>query len=198
MSENRARSSLKGWYRRGDQHPPHFDGGYVPQYVTFRLAGTLPANLLATWEKDLIERRIRSEEFHLNIEKYLDRGIGECWLKDGRIATVVRYALLHFDGIRYDLYGWVLMPNHVHVLFSCRDGYTLPSVIHAWKSFTAKQANEILRRSGCFWQDDYFDRYVRNERQFLNVLDYIESNPVRAGLCQRVDDWEFVGVCWVG
>ncbi|MBI2825696.1 MAG: transposase [Planctomycetia bacterium] len=83
------------------------------------------------------------------------------------------------------------MPNHVHSLFTPVDGYSLSSILQSWKSFTANRANAELKRAGAFWQDDYFDRYVRDYEQFDQTLWYIAHNPVSAGLCSAPSDWPY-------
>ena len=83
------------------------------------------------------------------------------------------------------------MPNHVHVLATPLRNYTLSSILHTWKSFTAHQANKLLGRRGTFWMVEYFDRAIRNERHFANVVEYIEHNPVKAGLCDHPMDWKW-------
>ena len=81
------------------------------------------------------------------------------------------------------------MPNHVHVVIEMLDGYSLTKVVWSWKSFTAKQANRALRRSGPFWDVDYFDRYMRNEEHLYRTIEYVEHNPVKAGLCSTPAEW---------
>jgi REP element-mobilizing transposase RayT len=122
-------------------------------------------------------------------EKYLDAGHGECWLRQPDIARLTEDALLHFDGSRYNLLAWCVMPNHVHAMIETREGFTLPDILHSWKSFTAKQANKILKRSGEFWQRDFLDRYVRNAEHYAQAVAYIEENPVKVGLAKVKTDW---------
>ena len=100
-------------------------------------------------------------------------------------------ALLHFDEARYRLHAWVVMPNHVHVLITPFEGFTLSTILHSWKSYTAKEANRLLHRNGQFWQEEYFDRYIRTEEHYRRAVEYIESNPVMAGLCKKKEDWPF-------
>jgi REP element-mobilizing transposase RayT len=83
------------------------------------------------------------------------------------------------------------MPNHVHVLFSPVSDFSLSQIVQSWKSFTAKEANRILKRTGKFWQADYFDRYVRDQKHFDAALEYIEVNPVKAKLCRSAEDWRW-------
>ena len=91
------------------------------------------------------------------LEHYLDVGHGACYLRDARIAQLVQGAFWHYDGTRYRLLAWVVMPNHVHVLIEVWQT-PLGKILKDWKSYTAKDANKILRREGTFWEDDYFDR----------------------------------------
>lgn len=186
----------RGWHSRG--YIPHFDGGEIVQAVTFRLADSLPKHMLDRWaielahleERDLeLERRRRSED-------YLDKGTGAAWLKHRDVAHLVQSALLFFDGERYRLSAWVVMPNHVHALVRPEFGITLSDILHSWKSYSSKQANRLLGRRGDFWQEDYFDRYIRNAEHYQRAIDYMENNPVKAGLCPTKYDWEFSSAKW--
>ncbi len=100
-------------------------------------------------------------------------------------------ALLAFDERRYGLLAWCVMPNHVHVLLEVRAGYPLESVVHTWKSYTAKAANRLLERTGPFWAREYFDRFMRDEAHLARTIEYIEANPVKAGLSRDLSDWPF-------
>ena len=128
---------------------------------------------------------LRSER----VERYLDAGVGCCYMKDNRVAKVVADALTHFEGQRYDLAAWCVMPNHVHVVFKPAPGYELSDIVHSWKSFTAKEANRILKRQGTFWQTEPYDHLIRDESDFLHAVTYVLENPVRAGL----KNWRWVG-----
>jgi REP element-mobilizing transposase RayT len=107
------------------------------------------------------------------------------------LATLVQEALLHFDCQRYHLLAWCVMPNHVHMLIETREGYPLGEVVHSWKSFTAKEINHLLGRSEMVWAADYFYRYVRDDAHLQGAIEYIESNPVEAGLARHPEDWRF-------
>ena len=155
----------------------------------------MPAEVLAEWARDMSHSNQRSpdpicsDRWRTRIEQYLDEGHGACWLRDDRIAQLVQNALLKFDGERYRQLAWVIMPNHVHALIEVFDGYPLDRVVHSWKSFTAKQANKILRRRGKFWSADYFDRFIRDDEHLSAVVTYIEENPVKAGLVHAAREW---------
>jgi len=181
----------RGWHSRG--YLSHFDGGEIAQAVTFRLVDSLPRSVLERLEGELahLEKKDLDIERRRRIEEYLDRGVGMVWLKDERVAKIVEDALLFFDGSRYGLLAWVVMPNHIHVRLREHEGNALSDIVHSWKSFTANQANKVLTQKGKFWQEDYFDRYIRNAEHFADAIDYIETNPVKAGLCTSRADWRF-------
>jgi REP element-mobilizing transposase RayT len=169
----------KGWHSRG--YLPHFDSPETVQFVTFRLADSLPAAVVKALGH-------REDNVH-RIERELDIGLGACWLGKPEIASLVQDALLHFDGERYRVIAWCLMPNHVHVVIDILDGQSLTGIVRSWKSFTARQANARLGRSGPFWHADYFDRYMRNEEHLAQTVEYVERNPVKAGLVGAADNW---------
>jgi REP element-mobilizing transposase RayT len=81
------------------------------------------------------------------------------------------------------------MPNHVHVLISVLPGMQLGLIVSSWKRFTARQANRLLGRAGAFWQDDYWDRFIRNDEHFAATVSYIDLNPVKAGLVDEACSW---------
>jgi REP element-mobilizing transposase RayT len=184
-----------GWYSRG--YLPHFDG-CLPQMITFRLADSMPQYLLDQWNLELTKWQPRDAdvERRRRMDAYLDRGEGDAWMKEPRVANVVQDALLHFDSERYSLAAWVVMPNHVHALATPLKGWEMGKILHSLKSFTAKECNRLLGRSGAFWQTESFDRYVRNEKHYRSVVAYIERNPVKAGLCQKPEDWLWSSARW--
>ena len=183
------------WHSRG--YLPHFDGGGLTQFLTFRLAGSLPAAKLAQWEEELkhLPENGRDVERRKRIEAWLDRPGADGWLRNERIARIVEDALLRFDADRYRLHAWVVMPNHVHALITIAPAQNLSAILHSWKSFTATQANRVLGRRGKFWQEEYFDRFLRDAEHFAKAVDYIEMNPVKSGLCRAKGEWRF-GSAW--
>ncbi len=183
----------KGWYSRG--YLPHFDAARTYQSITFRLHDSVPAEVIARWKAELHwteQTKPDSKEaieLRKRIEKYEDSGHGACYLHDERIAALVVQALKHFDGERYHLIAWCVMPNHVHVLIQQAAGHSLPKIIHSWKSYTAHEANKLLGRSGDFWMPDYFDRFIRDQKHFDAVVEYIHQNPFKAGLVPAPEEW---------
>ena len=180
-----------GWHSRG--YLPHFDGGDIAQTITFRLADSLPQAVLERWKRELAgEPNVNGDSaLRRRIDAYLDQGYGGCALRDGRVATMVQDSLLHFDGERYKLSAWVIMPNHVHLVLTPCIAWSLSRIVKDMKSFTSREANKVLNRRGQFWMEDYFDRYVRDAKHFANAIAYVENNPVKAQLCSKPGDWPF-------
>lgn len=112
-------------------------------------------------------------------------------------------ACRHFDGQRYVLWAAVVMPDHVHLLLQPREQapgkwWSLSSILHSIKSYTAKQINALLERKGAVWQDESFDRIVRDEDEFLEKWNYIRNNPVKSGLAHAAEEWDALFECTEG
>ena len=178
-----------GWYSRG--YIPHFDGGPVTQTLVLRLFDSLPQTVVERWKEELSRKPEKEAELELRrrVDAYLDKGTGSAFMKRPEIADKVQESILHFDGERYQLHAWIVMPNHVHVLMTPEPEFELGDILHSWKSYSANQCNKLLGRTGPFWQKEGFDRAIRNERHYQNSLIYIENNPVKAGLCKTPEDW---------
>ena len=180
-----------GWHSR--DYLPHFDHPGLIQAITFRLADALPAEQLHRWQTELEHETeaVPDLETRRRIEAWIDAGHGGCALRDERVARLVEESLLHFDGDRYGLLAWVVMPNHVHLLVETHEGWPLAGLAHSWKTWTARRANALLNQTGPFWQQEYHDRFIRDCDHLANVVRYIEQNPVKAGLCARPEDWRW-------
>jgi len=174
---------------------PHWQQGEVWVFVTWRLHDSLPKWKLDQWRE---ERQIwlkfhplpwdpeteieYARQFPNRIDNWLDHGEGSCLLKRPEAASIVADCLRHFDHIRYDLASFVVMPNHVHVLFRPLENHSLSEIIKAWKGFSTKQINRRLDRNGSLWMPDYWDRLIRSPQHFLSCSKYIRLNPIKANL----------------
>jgi putative transposase len=174
---------------------PHWQQEGVLYFITFRLADAVPKHLLDQWS---VERNAwlvdhpkpwsaeTEAEYHRRfsgaMERFLDAGHGSCALRDPACGVRMEETLRHFDGDRFAHIAWVIMPNHVHVLFVLKDGQALEKVVQNWKRRSAREINLALARSGTFWQKDYFDRLVRDQDHFANCVRYIRRNPAKAKL----------------
>ena len=164
---------------------PHFDSPEVLQAITFRLADALPRGVAKNLKDETLAARRR------RVSAALDAGYGEYILRAPEFAEIVETALLHGLGIEYELFAWVVMPNHVHVLIAPIAGNRLADIVQAWKSWSAKAINTRRGASGIVWQREYFDQFIRDEQHFAAALAYIEENPVKAGLAAKPSDWRF-------
>src|SRR5213595_370157 len=187
------------------RHLPHWEQEGATYFVTFRLADSIPNTLLTEWHDELqtwlkfhprpwdhktakeYERR-----FVDGPEKWLDRGHGECHLRNQRLAAIVANALRHFDRERYRLDAFVVMPNHVHVLVQPKSGHSLSEILHSWKSFSAHSISKALHRKGDFWMEESHDRMVRDFEELERYRDYIKENPVAA----KLGEGEFILELW--
>ena len=124
----------------------------------------------------------------VKLEEYFDRGAGSCSLREARIGDLMANALRFWEGKRYRLLAWCVMPNHVHVVCRLLRGHGLSKVLQGWKSFTARKANVILCRRGSFWQREYYDRLITRLRRLERAVRYVLRNPERAGL----KEWRWV------
>ena len=189
---------------RNRGHLPHWEREGGTYFVTFRLADSLPKSALDFFEqeRESLVRRAKQQRRELTVseqtrlqelysdrvETQLDSGAGACHLARPEIAELVAEALRRFDGKRYSLRAWCVMPNHVHVVFTVFPGESLEKILHSWKSYTAHQANEILHRTGEFWQREYYDHMVRDEQELAHFSRYTVENPAKAHL----QDWRWV------
>ncbi len=173
-----------GWHQRG--HLPHRDQPGLTQFVTIRLNDALPISRRSEWEALLHIEDDRQRRAQLEV--YLDRGLGECHLKCPDIAQVAENAFRFFDGERYLLRAWVVMPNHVHLLVDVWQT-PLAQLLQSWKRFIAREANKLLAQTGAFWQREYWDTYIRNAEHQVKAVRYIENNPVKAHLTAEPRNW---------
>ena len=183
---------------------PHWTADGATYAVTFRLADAIPTtaaqklhaeleSLEKTFERggeltltdQLRLARLRSE----TIDRLLNAGHGECMFNQAAAAEIVADALKFFDGERYRLLAWCVMPNHVHVVFTPMKGAELAKILHSWKSFTAKQINRKLAREGAVWQPESYDHLIRDRSDLMHHVYYVRENPAKAGLV----DWHWVG-----
>ena len=109
--------------------------------------------------------------------EYLDNGLGRCDLKRPRLSKIVADSLLYFNGDRYQIGDFVIMPNHVHLLVCLLGDTDLLKQCRSWKKFSAGKINKLLERSGRFWQEESFDHLVRSSEQFCAIQQYIMKNP---------------------
>ena len=184
LAQDEIECGFQGWHENG--YLPHRDEPGLIQFVTFRLADAFPVELRSEWEGLLKIEDDRKRRIEL--ENYLDKGRGECHLRRADVAAIVEDSLLYRHQVRYDLRAWAVMPNHVHLLFLVQD-VPMSQLIKAWKGNMANEANKVLGRKGQFWQDSYWDTYMRDNEHESKARRYIENNPTKAKLAASPKDW---------
>jgi len=195
---------------------PHWEQPHATYFITACLAGSIPATGLLAIRQSLQRsasrppcdpqrlqrwRRGKDRLAFLRQEEWLDAGVGARWFADPRLASVASDAIHYHAGKRYALYAYVVMPSHIHCVLSPiqaaeRSGpisrfSSVGTVMHALKSFIAHECTKMLGLNGPFWQQESYDRLVRNESELGRVVAYTEWNPVKANLCARPEDWRF-------
>ena len=191
------KQGFRGWHERG--YLPHRDEPGLTQFVTFHLADSFPESLRDEWEH--FAKIEDDREKRKLLEAYLDKGRGECHLRAPEIAKLVEDNFQEFSGEccgsqtrapgpapRYELRAWVVMPNHVHVLFKVGTA-SMAETVGAWKKHTGRLANKLLGKQGAFWAEDYFDTYMRGAEHEQKTVRYIENNPAKATLVLDQKDW---------
>ncbi len=169
---------------------PHWTQQDCVQFVTFRLADSLPQTKLQEYRQtkekwlsahpkpwDEAMQREYDNTFTAVMDKWIDAGYGECILKEKAVRDAVTEPIMHFDGDRYDIHAYVIMPNHVHVLMTPLGGHTVQTIVGGWKRYSSGQINRLLNREGSVWERECFDRLVRNADEFTAHVCYIRDNP---------------------
>jgi len=171
-----------------ERNLPHWHPPGKSIFLTWRLHGSLPRGFLGSLKDD--PRPTAGERFR-KADARLDRAEdGPLWLKDERVADCVAEAIQRGANRlgHYRLHAFVVMPNHIHLLI--HPIASLERITNGLKGVSARNANRILGRVGeRFWQDESFDRWVRNGAEFERIRTYIERNPVTAGLVGKPEDW---------
>ena len=173
------RNNLPHWHQRGRV-----------QFVTFRLADSLPsvklqqlAEFKAKWVEehpfpwDELEWMEYNEIIALKVDKWLDKGYGSCLLSKPSVRDVVVGALYYYNNKLYRLFSFVVMPNHVHVILSPTGDNDVRSALGLVKSYSAKVINKMTGGTGPFWQKEVFDRIIRNVEKLDKFDKYIRNNP---------------------
>lgn len=205
---------ISGVHSRG--YLPHVKREGASYFVTFRLADSLPKEVLLKFEAERAQRLRQlqqaakrglattdSEEeinrdFRRHVERYLDKGHGACHLRRPDVAELVALAVQHFEGQRYLLSDWVVMPNHVHAVLWPMPNEVLGEILKSWKQFTSRRAKPMVGvKDGHFWQPESFDHWIRGDEEKARICRYIRNNPVTARLCQQPEDWQWSSA-WPG
>ncbi len=191
---------------------PHWSQAGAVVFVTFRTADSIPAEVIDRWERekhDWMQRRGHSttqhwsqvlptlddrerpefnQRFHRSHEDFLDTCHGRCLLRRPELAQIVADSLLHFDGERYRMGDFVIMPNHAHLLAAFATPEAMERQFDSWLHYTAFRIHQCIGERGHFWQQEPFDHLVRSVEQYEYLRTYIADNPSKA----RLREGEFI------
>ena len=192
-------------------HGPHYQFQDAIVFITWRLAFTLPSHILAIFKElsknpDETEKRINLQQLQEHntylYNKFVEYDSALANLKppgfslnQADIAKIIKKAFHHFAFQRYELHAYTLMANHVHLLIramkcSSENYYSIADIVQSLKRYTALHINKQLNRHGQVWDRFYFDRIIRDAKNYANVLGYILYNPVAAGSVTQEEDWQ--------
>lgn len=169
---------------------PHMHQDETMQYVTFRLGDSLPKSMCGElyerlddfkkihpmpWDSDT--KFLYWKQLGPIQQRLLDNGYGACWLKYPECRKILSDAIAFKDNKDYEVYCYVIMPNHVHMLIRPLGENKLEKILHSIKLFSARRINELVGRKGEFWMKESFDRMVRNYDHLKHCYHYILNNP---------------------
>ncbi len=196
-----------------DRNLPHWQPHKSVLFMTVRLKGSLPKEVVLALKQDrelrreeLKEQGLSKKELDEQLRKSYDFYFGKfddlldtCttgphWLKDDKVAQIWVNALNHFDNDRYKVACSTVMSNHVHFIFH-KLNEPLGKIMHSLKSYTAKAANKVLDRTGAFWQIESFDRVIRDRAEFEYRVNYTLNNPVKAGIVSHWSEYKYNYIC---
>jgi REP element-mobilizing transposase RayT len=190
---------------------PHQVPQGFPLFVTWNLKGSLPQRVVADLERERerlekearrageadADRKLRHGKLlFAKRDAYLDTARdGPRHLQDPRAAAEVVESIIWGVPERYDLYAFVVLANHAHVLLTPK--VALEVCTQGIKGYTAYRINLLQNQRGrVFWQDESYDHWARDEEELLRIIAYIENNPVAAGLCAQAELWAWSSAAW--
>ena len=190
------------FYRR---NLPNWQPRETDFFITYRLYGSIPIQIIKEMQEEYAKAKyltknkssetlqMLDENYFLLYDTVLEKSLNEpYWLEDDTIASRVSDSLKFNDGKEYTLWSSCIMPNHVHVLLSTlKNSSPLDKILQNHKKFTANKCNKLLNRNGQFWQNESFDRVIRDEKHFNATVQYIINNPVKAGFVNHWKEWKW-------
>jgi REP element-mobilizing transposase RayT len=202
---------MQTWFY--NQKLPHFQLPEATYFVTYRLTGSMPVSMTRLLQEEFIAKELQLQkkslsskdfykekqdlqfEYFQNTDQYLDKSLNEpYWLKQENVSQIVSDSLLHLSKTKVELWSYCIMPNHVHAVFNLREkDHNLFKVLQQHKSYTATQANKILKREGQFWERESYDHIIR-PGMFEFIVAYVINNPVKAGFINKWPDWKWTYV----
>ena len=184
---------------------PHWMQAGTIAFITMRLADSIPREVIRRWNQmridyladkgircsdwktgreqlEEVDRTDFARRFNRLREQELDTCHGACLLRSPAAADILSETLMFFDGERYVMGDFVILPNHVHLLVAFYDDTNLRKQCASWMRYSAREINRLVGRVGALWQEEPFDHLVRSEDQLEYLRRYIAENPRKARL----------------
>jgi REP element-mobilizing transposase RayT len=204
-----------------ERNLPHYQPPNAVYLVNIRLAGSLPLEAFDRIRKEYesFKRSIASLrntrhkiemyrdkqlQYYFDVNRLLDSNTsGPNWLGRTEVAGLVAASLRSYDGVKYALLAFCIMPNHVHLVLgigapwmeavdhTTENSFPITKCIGSVKKYTARKANKLLGRSGAFWQHESYDHVIRDSAELERILWYVIQNPVSAGMVKVWTDWKW-------
>ncbi|MBI9072170.1 MAG: transposase [Melioribacteraceae bacterium] len=180
---------------------PHIYKPNSTYFVTFRIKGSIPLHKLKElwdWKENIIQAKNKEEKYKNDLrffgkyDELLHNSKSHNYLNQREAADIVANQIKNLDDQIYNLVSYCIMPNHVHLVFSLKEGKNdVGKIMQRIKRVTAFQINKVLKKGGSFWQSECFDHVVRSESELNRIIEYVIYNPVKANLVVNWRDWEF-------
>ncbi len=175
--------------------------GALPKHVQERLNSE--ARLLVQMLNQMDDSKVRAGQAYIELKRLFGRWDYELdhakdsprWLGDKRIASIIAGSLHHLDQKMYSLIAFTVMPNHVHTVFKplysseTNQDVSIAKIMQSWKRYSARNSNDLLGRSGQFWQHENYDHVARDTDELTGIINYVLNNPVKVGLAKKWQDW---------
>lgn len=138
------------------------------------------ANHPKPWDK-VMENEYH-KKFSRRVDEWVDKGYGSCILRDPEASSIMLATMKHDDGVKYELTGYVIMPNHLHALVRLIGNTKVETLMQEWKSVSSHKLRKQFGSKWCGWMENYYDRSIRDENHLKNVISYIYIYCAHGGI----------------
>ncbi len=176
------------------RHLPHLYFNEGIYFVTYRLADSLPSKKYELTNN--VSRQWDFQKFKEHFNDYdllLDKAsFGSNYLRIKNIADICASSILHYNNSELKVICYCVMSNHIHLLFKLMpENRGISKLMQSIKGYSSRECNKELKRKGTFWQNESYDRWLRDENEYRYTINYILNNPVKAGIITDWKDWKY-------
>jgi len=173
---------LKPQFRKDfrlNKNLPHISKYGYYQFVTFRTYESVDSYL-----QKIVDLNIENRKKQYLLDQYLDKSISGRYLNN-KVLKLSKDYILEQDEKLFELISFIIMPNHIHVLF--KETIELSEAMRKLKGGLSFLINKELKRKGQFWANNYYDKMIRDEKHFEIVYEYIKNNAIKVNLKDSED-----------